>query len=108
MNYFQKLSGDSSLSSSDRETPESVVSRESPASNSDSGASSLSRSSSSTTSSTIYPQGQTYPFQQQTVTTKVTTTAKLKVEVHAPYRERDSTNRKSKDLYRKINRKDLN
>lgn len=98
--YLQKFSGENvSPQPSDRESPETPLSRDSPASASDSGASTLSRSSSATTS-TFNGFGNLCPYQQQTVTTKVTTTAKLKVELHAPYLERDyqgSSRNKSKD-----------
>lgn len=94
---MQKVSA-SPTPSVDCETPESPFSRDSPASMSDSsGTSSTSRCSSSKSYSTS-SQSAGNPCQQQTVTTKVTATAKLKVEVHAPYIDRDysscsSTNR---------------
>jgi hypothetical protein len=72
----QKILVDSPVPASDSENPESPISRDSPMSDcSSSGASTMSRPSSAHFS------------QPQTVTTKVTTTAKLKVELHAPYFE---------------------
>lgn len=72
----QKVLVDSPVPASDSENPESPISRDSPMSDSSSsGASTMSR-----------PGSAHFP-PPQTVTTKVTTTAKLKVELHAPYFE---------------------
>ncbi|XP_074605757.1 protein patched isoform X2 [Brevipalpus obovatus] len=96
-----KLSSDNSAS--DRDSPESGLSRDSPASQSDSGASTLSHSSYAT--STINPMTSQCPFPQQTVTTKVTTTAKLKVELHAPYKDREfSSNSRNRTKERRPSR----
>lgn len=75
------------LQTSASESPIPSSDRESPMSDS-SGTSSMSNESgcfSSKTSSSLPPHGCT----QQTVTTKVLATAKLKVEVHAPFLDRE-------------------
>lgn len=76
----QKVLVDSPVPASDSENPESPISRDSPMSDSSSsGASTMSRPSSAHSFAHF--------AQPQTVTTKVTTTAKLKVELHAPFYE---------------------
>ncbi|XP_054162571.1 protein patched-like [Oppia nitens] len=70
------------------ESPTPSTDRESPAMSESSGTSSMSDNSCGTKTS-LPPQGLSQLQSQHTVTTKVMATAKLKVEVHAPYIERD-------------------
>lgn len=72
---------ESPVLTSDRDTPESPLSRESPASMSD--------SSSGMSSMSGRPASAPIPGYPQTVTTKVKATAKLTFEVHGPFRDRD-------------------
>ncbi|CAG2100407.1 unnamed protein product, partial [Medioppia subpectinata] len=70
------------------ESPTPSTDRESPAMSESSGTSSMSDNSCGTKSS-LPPQGLCQSQSQHTVTTKVMATAKLKVEVHAPYIDRE-------------------
>ena len=64
--------------------------RESPAMSESSGTSSMTYASRSTTPTVTPPQGtNNYSTEPQTVTTKVMATAKLKVEVHGPFMDRE-------------------
>jgi len=98
-------------SASESPTPSTPSSdRESPAMSDSSGTSSMTNESSSSGTKATLPQNQYTQPSQHTVTTKVMATAKLKVEVHTPFTQRDNnltysrSNSRPKEQTRKYSR----